>query len=351
MGDASQHEGLILLVDRLQGDPRPQQANGRRKRMWLTKSTRVFRARADCAAKSLSADSTSSVQERPTAPTCDFRSLAPLYASSPAALSAARMLAISASRADSGCGAELCCKCAAYPSAVSSFWGQVRDHGPAGRCGGGETHRVRGEHRIGESVVPQGLGERIARGGVQHLPWRRGGWVRRTETQPRTRLGGLRNRSPTYLVAHFGCVGHVADGEPLGCGRIESNEIIRRDISRDQPGQLLQVALETSRSLGHTVWHERLCDGLSYAWRTPRRHGQHCNEPFLIETLMILTSTLSTALANVSSSSCEAPIPDAEFMLWFKVTRCIRGGLQMYDDENKGLHCITRVSTKGEKHL
>ena len=299
--------------------------------MWLTKSTRVFRA--DCAAKSLSADSTSSVQESPTAPTCDFRSLAPLYASSPAAFSAARMLAISASRADSGCGAELCCKCAAYPAGVSSFWVRVRDHDPARA---GATHRVRGEHCIGESVVPQGLGERIARGGVQHLPWTRRRLVRRTETRPRTRLGGLRNRSPTYLVAHFGCVGHVADGEPFGCGRIESNEIIRRDISRDQPGQLLQVVLETSRSFSPTVWHERLCDGLSYAWRTPRRHGQHCNAPSLIETLMILTSTLSTALANVSSSSCEAPIPDAEFMLWFKVTRCIRGGSKCMTTRTKG---------------
>ena len=79
--------------------------------------------------------------------------------------------------------------------------------------------------------------------------------------QPRTRLGGAGNRSLTYLVAHFGCVGHVANGEPFGCGRIESNEIIRRHISRDQSGQLLKVTLETSRSWGHTIWHERLCDG------------------------------------------------------------------------------------------
>ena len=77
--------------------------------------------------------------------------------------------------------------------------------------------------------------------------------------------------------------------------------------------------------------------------------GQQCNEPFLIETLMILTSPLSTALANVSTSSCEAPIPDAEFMLRFKVHAASAGRDQIDDDENKGLHCITRVSTKGEE--
>ena len=148
---------------------RPSFTTSKRKteQMWLTKRTRVFRA--DCSAASLSAAATSSVQESPTAPTCDFLSLAPLYASRPAAFSAARMLTISASRADSGCGAELCRKCAAYPSGLNSFCARVRDHGGAGRCEG--TNRVRGEHCIGESVVSQCFGERITRGGVQHLPW------------------------------------------------------------------------------------------------------------------------------------------------------------------------------------
>ena len=31
------------------------------------------------------------------------------------------------------------------------------------------TNLVCGEHRIGKSIIPQCLGERITRGGVQHL--------------------------------------------------------------------------------------------------------------------------------------------------------------------------------------
>lgn len=37
------------------------------------------------------------------------------------------------------------------------------------------TNLVCGEHRIGKSIIPQCLGERITRGGVQHLHTPTGG--------------------------------------------------------------------------------------------------------------------------------------------------------------------------------
>lgn len=43
------------------------------------------------------------------------------------------------------------------------------------------TNLVRGEHRIGKSVIPQCLGECTACGGVQHLRHRRGGKYRKRE--------------------------------------------------------------------------------------------------------------------------------------------------------------------------
>jgi hypothetical protein len=76
-----------------------------------------------------------------------------------------------------------------------------------------------------------------------------------------------------------------------------------------------------------------------------------CSSPFSIETLMILTSLLSTAAANVSTSSREAPIPDAEFMVRFKVHAASTGRHKTGDDMNEGLHCITRGSTKEEGGL